>query len=360
MWLAIMPDGDSLAASLAPPAVNAHIPLPSAVAGTAVGDSRSDDVSCEHLRLIARRMGRALLRHPQLTSFHNDPHAMYAALHVFFAQWSARQQRAAALALSTAEVMSLLQYGESAIRRAAVAGSTLARAQTAAELVAASPLIAVEALTRELQCLQVRVVLRPVAEVLELARFLDDVQRLRTPFGAVNLVHLLAIGASLSPAPDMKTLLLRVAAGLEHHLLCAAIFHEWSLIDKINSEGLRTLSQALQQAPCDGQAVDLVASLLATSSMEGLGSGPADPAAVTAAAPGSGMEGSSRRSGSSWYSGVLQEGCGTVSPAAMCDGGSMSSSRKSESPVGVLELVEGSGGEAPGTVDLEFWRRLCS
>ncbi|ORC89277.1 uncharacterized protein TM35_000132810 [Trypanosoma theileri] len=356
-----MPDGDSLVASLAPPAVNVNIPLPSVdAAATGVSDARSDDVSCEHLRLIARCMSRTLLRHPQLPSFHNDPRAMYTALHDFFTQWSARQQRAAALALSTAQVMSLLQYGESAIRRAAVAGSTLARAQTAAELVAASPLIAVEALTRELQCLPVRVVLTPVAEVLELARFLDDAQQLRTPFGAVNLVHIVAIGASLSPAPDMKTLLLRVAAGLEHHLLCAAIFHEWSLIDKINSEGLRTLSQALQQAPCDGQTVDVVASLLATSSIEGLGSGPADPAAVTAVAPGSGVERSSRRSGSSWYPDVLQERCGTVSPAGMCDGGSMSSSKRSESPVSVLELVEGSGDEASGTVDLEFWRRLCS
>ncbi|KAH9593430.1 hypothetical protein LSM04_005039 [Trypanosoma melophagium] len=356
-----MQDGDSLVASLSPPAVNASALPPSVdAAATAVSDARSEDVSCEHLRLIARRMSRALLRHPQFPSFRDNPRAMYTALYDFFTQWSARQHRATALALSTAQVMSLLQYGESTIRRAAVAGSALARARTAAELVAASPLISVEALTRELQCLQVRVVLTPVAEVLELARFLDDAQQLRTPFGAVNLVHLMAIGASLSPAPDMKTILLRVAAGLEHHLLCAAIFHEWSIIDKINSEDLRTLSQALQQAPCDGKTVDLVLSLLATSSMEGLGSGPSDPAAVTAVTPGIGMEGNSQSSGTSWHPGVLQKRYGTVSPPAMGDGGSMGGGKKSESPVGVLELVEESDGETPGTVDLEFWRKLCS
>ncbi|KEG07560.1 hypothetical protein DQ04_09441040, partial [Trypanosoma grayi] len=90
-------------------------------AGECGAAAPSNDVSSEQLHLIARRMSRALLRHPQLSSFDTDTCAMYGALRDFFTRWSERQRRAASMCLAAEQVACLLQYGEAAIRRAALA-----------------------------------------------------------------------------------------------------------------------------------------------------------------------------------------------------------------------------------------------
>ncbi|RNF03162.1 uncharacterized protein Tco025E_08239 [Trypanosoma conorhini] len=308
----------------------------------------------DQLRLITRRMSRALLRHPQLSSFCGNPRAMYEALHEFFAQWSARQQRASSLSLTVEQATKLLQYGESTIRRVALVGSALARARTAAELIAAAPLISMEALKRELDGLGVQVGLLPLAEIVELARVIDDAQGLATPFGALNLVHLVSLSAALCPAPELGTLLLMVSTSLHHRLLCAAVFYEWSLVDAPNAPALRELSQRVEQVPSDDAVGDVVRALL-KGSFEELGARPADPA--VADAPTEVTAPPSEAVASSPPSATPQRGGATPPlPATPHDDGDSAAVSVAEEEAS----AEGDDGAVADTVDVEFWRRLCS
>ncbi|RNF09693.1 hypothetical protein TraAM80_02049 [Trypanosoma rangeli] len=309
-------------------------------------DEDDDGYSSGQFRLIARRMSRALLRHPQLALFSSNPHAMYEALHEFFAQWSARQQRASSLSITVGQVTKLLQYGESTIRRVSLAGSVLARAHTAAELIAASPLITMEALKQELQGLGVRAGMLPLAEIVELARVIDDAQGLATPFGALNLVHVVSLSAALCPAPDMGTLLLTVSTSLHHRLLCAAVFYEWALIDVSNSNALRELSRRVEEAPSDDAIGDVVRSLL-KGSFEGLGSQSTDPAVTDTHAE---VIASSPDAVASSAPCVCPQRNGETSPATPHDDGN---------DAGESDAEEIDGG-VTDTVDVEFWRRLCN
>lgn len=326
-----------------------------AVAASAVLTDSYDDksgTSSDWLRCIVHRMSRALLRHPQLPLFCNNSRAMYKALHVFFVQWSARQQRASLLSLTEEQVVSLMQYGESSIRKAALSGVALAQARTSVELIAASPLIPLDSLARELQGLHVGVVLSPIAEILELARVLDNAQRIRTPFGTVNLVHLLALSATLCPAPDMRTLLLLVANSIQHRLLCAALFYEWSLIDKANGEALCALAQSVEQEPCDDKLGSVVETLL-EGAFERLGNSPLDPAVTDTTIETSMCSASTVLPLSSC---VVHQQSEVVTLAGLHD----SDSDHLESFAGDVESEEDDDSDVVDAIDAEFWHRLCS
>ncbi|AAZ13002.1 hypothetical protein, conserved [Trypanosoma brucei brucei TREU927] len=245
-------------------------------------DNDSNTEWSEQFRLIARRMSRALLRNPH-PDVQTDKRVMYGVLYELFEQWSERQQRAHSVSLTVEQVGSILRYGEQTLRQASLTAPALNKAQVVVDLIAASPLITIGALTQELRGLQPPVVLTPMAEVLELARLLDVSQGVRTPVGAVNLVHFIALSSTLCPAPDMGALLLLVASNVKRcHLLCAAIYYEWAMIDAQNREGLLLLSRELEekhQQMCEGFTVDILTPLL-TGSFEPFGARPTDPVAV--------------------------------------------------------------------------------
>ncbi|ESL10942.1 hypothetical protein TRSC58_01317 [Trypanosoma rangeli SC58] len=308
--------------------------------------------SSGQFRLIARRMSRALLRHPQLALFPDNPHAMYEALHEFFAQWSARQQHAASLSITVEQATKLLQYGESTIRRVDLAGSVLARAHTAAELIAASPFITMETLKQELQSLGMQAGLLPLAEIMELARVIDDAQGLATPFGALNLVHIVSLSVALCPAPDMGTLLRTVSTSLHHRLLCAAVFYEWALIDVSNSSALRELSRRVEEAPSDDAIGDVVRSLL-KGSFGDLGSRPTDPAVTDTHTE---VIASHPDAAASSTPCVRPQRNGATPHATPHDDGNGAG----ESDVEDVASAEGSDGGVTDTVNVEFWRRLCN
>ncbi|KAF5217451.1 hypothetical protein ECC02_009664 [Trypanosoma cruzi] len=318
-----------------------------------LADGNDDDCTfSDQFALIARRMSRALLRHPQLGLFYDYPHVMYEALHDFFAHWSARQQRASSLSLTMEQTMNLLRYGESTIRSVGLSEDALARAQTAAELVAVSPLIAIESLSHELRSVQVSVGMIPLAEIVELARVLDNAQGLVTPFGALNLVHLVALGATLCLAPEMKTLLLMVSSCLHHRLLCAAVFYEWSLIDKPNANALRELSKRVENEASDDGIKEVINSMLG-STLEGFGGQPTDPvitdATIEVTAPPADCIASSSP-------GTRPQKSEETFPTALHKDGSGGCKSFEED----VELNDGSDIGVTDTVDVEFWRRLCS
>ncbi|EKF27017.1 hypothetical protein MOQ_009271 [Trypanosoma cruzi marinkellei] len=315
-------------------------------------DNDADCTFSDQFALIARRMSRALLHHPKLALFCDYPHVMYEALHNFFAHWSARQQRASSLSLTMEQTINLLRYGESTIRSTGLLKDTLTQAQTAAEFVAVSPLIAIESLSHELRSVQVSVGMIPLAEIVELARVLDNVQGLVTPFGSLNLVHLVALGATLCLAPDMKTLLLMVSTCLHHRLLCAAVFYEWSLIDKPNANALRELSKKVEKEASDDGIKEVVNSMLGTT-FEGFGNKPTDPlitdATIEIIAPSEDCIASST-------SGPRPQKSEETLPTAPQEGASDDCNFFEED----VALTDRGDSRVADTVDVEFWRRLCS
>nr|CCC92014.1 conserved hypothetical protein [Trypanosoma congolense IL3000] len=301
----------------------------------------STSLSSDQLRLITRRMSRALLRAPQ-EEVGDRTRQLYETLHDLFVRWSERQQRASFIGLSPEQVGSLLRYGADAIRQASIAGLLLSKAQRAVELVSASPLLTIEAINRELRDLQHPVSLRPIAEVLELARVLDDAQGLRTPIGMINLVHFVALSSTLCPVEDMRALLLLVASNTgNNHLLCSAIYHEWAILDKQNSSQLLLLSKLLESEyqKARHRPTDVVVAELLDGEFESLGCCPIDPAVADCVGNG----GAPRP---------------PLNDAVSCSSGGDGSpgGENCTSPVVSGDVSEDYG----DTVDTEFWSRLCS
>ena len=189
---------------------------------------------------LALGMTKAVLRAENLEDFHNDSAALYQYLSEYFRMKSEEQSYADSIAVS--EDVARAVMNTICIPKFAAVEGKFQSFDTSI-----GPFVSQKVLKEELSTIKFNTT--ALADILEVCRYLDFLQKSTTPFGAVNVIHFGAVAMSLASIPLLRLLEVLWDATEGFEKLRLAVVHLWALLDAQNRPAYETIVNATLDRP---------------------------------------------------------------------------------------------------------------
>lgn len=207
-------------------------------------------------------VSKAALKSHQLDDMHTDESntEIYLFLYIFFQRAALRQKREDSIASSQAAITAVLrnvlapalaQSSAPALLKGKGVSSVSQRGALSRQTHDA-PMVQQRALREQLQSIRPPSTpnLSAFSEVIEVCRFVDQQLGHPTVFGAVNLLHFVAIFVTLMPHRRLFELIQLVWESTEiPEARRVQVFYIWSVVDRQNREALLELCDHLEARP---------------------------------------------------------------------------------------------------------------
>jgi hypothetical protein len=205
-------------------------------------------------------VSKAALKSSQLDDMHDSDTEIYLFLYIFFQRAALRQKREDSIAASRDAITAVLKQvlapalqSASQVSRASKGGAlSTGTASVSYERTGDAPIVQQRALREQLQSIPAPCTpnLSAFAEVVEMCRFIDQQQGHPTVFGAVNLLHFVAVFVTLMPHRRLFELIELIWNTMEiPEARRVQMFYVWSVVDRQNREALRELCAHLTSRP---------------------------------------------------------------------------------------------------------------